>query len=104
STIFKVVSCAKLRYVCFQSKPLPPARTPTCYAHSAQDAGGGRDADGDRSRRDDGRSVRSSVMRRDVCAIQMSIAHELAASSFGMRQDIYEYWHAGDPNRNRSIS
>jgi 4-hydroxyphenylacetate 3-monooxygenase len=29
------------------------------------------------------------------------LAHELAASSFGMRQDIYEYWHAGDPNRNR---
>ena len=22
-------------------------------------------------------------------------------SSYGMRQDIYEYWHAGDPNRNR---
>ncbi|MDE2970447.1 MAG: 4-hydroxyphenylacetate 3-hydroxylase [Chloroflexota bacterium] len=29
------------------------------------------------------------------------IAHDLAASSFGMRQDIYEYWHAGDPTRNR---
>jgi 4-hydroxyphenylacetate 3-monooxygenase oxygenase component len=29
------------------------------------------------------------------------LAHELAASSFGMRQDIYEYWHGGDPNRNR---
>ncbi len=29
------------------------------------------------------------------------LAHELAASSYGMRQDIYEYWHAGDPNRNR---
>jgi 4-hydroxyphenylacetate 3-monooxygenase oxygenase component len=29
------------------------------------------------------------------------IAHELAASSFGMRQEIYEYWHGGDPNRNR---
>jgi len=28
-------------------------------------------------------------------------AHELAASSYGMRQDIYEYWHRGDPNRNR---
>jgi len=28
-------------------------------------------------------------------------AHELAASSFGMRQEIYEYWHGGDPNRNR---
>jgi len=22
-------------------------------------------------------------------------------SSFGMRQDIYEYWHGGDPSRNR---
>ena len=29
------------------------------------------------------------------------LAHDLAASSFGMRQEIYEYWHAGDPNRNR---
>ena len=29
------------------------------------------------------------------------LAHELAASSFGLRQDIYEYWHGGDPNRNR---
>lgn len=28
-------------------------------------------------------------------------AHDLAASSYGMRQDIYEYWHGGDPNRNR---
>ena len=28
-------------------------------------------------------------------------AHDLAMSSFGMRQDIYEYWHGGDPNRNR---
>ncbi|MGH2365238.1 MAG: 4-hydroxyphenylacetate 3-hydroxylase N-terminal domain-containing protein, partial [Chloroflexota bacterium] len=28
-------------------------------------------------------------------------AHELAMSSFGMRQDIYEFWHAGDPSRNR---
>lgn len=29
------------------------------------------------------------------------LAHDLAASSFGMRQEIYEYWHAGDPSRNR---
>jgi len=29
------------------------------------------------------------------------IAHELGMSSFGMRQEIYEYWHGGDPNRNR---
>jgi aromatic ring hydroxylase len=28
-------------------------------------------------------------------------AHDLAMSSFGMRQDIYEYWHGGDPTRNR---
>jgi aromatic ring hydroxylase len=28
-------------------------------------------------------------------------AHDLAMSSFGMRQDIYEYWHGGDPSRNR---
>jgi aromatic ring hydroxylase len=29
------------------------------------------------------------------------LAHDLAASSFAMRQDIYEYWHGDDPNRNR---
>lgn len=29
------------------------------------------------------------------------VAHDLAASSYGLRQDIYEYWHGGDPNRNR---
>ncbi|MDP7426422.1 MAG: 4-hydroxyphenylacetate 3-hydroxylase C-terminal domain-containing protein, partial [Rhodospirillales bacterium] len=29
------------------------------------------------------------------------LAHDLAASSFGIRQDIYEYWHGGDPSRNR---
>ncbi|MBI3325465.1 MAG: 4-hydroxyphenylacetate 3-hydroxylase [Nitrospinae bacterium] len=29
------------------------------------------------------------------------LAHDLAVSSFGMRQELYEYWHAGDPNRNR---
>ena len=29
------------------------------------------------------------------------LAHDLAMSSFGMRQDIYEYWHGGDPARNR---
>ena len=29
------------------------------------------------------------------------LAHELAASSFGLRQEIYEYWHGGDPARNR---
>ncbi|MDA0239566.1 MAG: 4-hydroxyphenylacetate 3-hydroxylase [Proteobacteria bacterium] len=29
------------------------------------------------------------------------VAHDLAASSFGMWQDIYEYWHGGDPARNR---
>ena len=29
------------------------------------------------------------------------VAHDLAVSSFGMRQDVYEYWHAGDPTRNR---
>jgi 4-hydroxyphenylacetate 3-monooxygenase len=28
------------------------------------------------------------------------VAHDLAASSYGLRQDIYEYWHGGDPNRN----
>jgi 4-hydroxyphenylacetate 3-monooxygenase len=29
------------------------------------------------------------------------LAHDLAVSSFGMRQQVYEYWHGGDPNRNR---
>jgi 4-hydroxyphenylacetate 3-monooxygenase oxygenase component len=29
------------------------------------------------------------------------LAHELAVSSFGMRQEVYEYWHGGDPTRNR---
>ena len=29
------------------------------------------------------------------------LAHDLAASSFAMRQEIYEYWHGGDPTRNR---
>jgi aromatic ring hydroxylase len=29
------------------------------------------------------------------------LAHDLCASSFGVRQDIYEYWHGGDPDRNR---
>ncbi|HEX8967640.1 MAG TPA: 4-hydroxyphenylacetate 3-hydroxylase N-terminal domain-containing protein [Chloroflexota bacterium] len=31
----------------------------------------------------------------------MRLAHELTLSSFGMRQELYEYWHGGDPNRNR---
>ena len=29
------------------------------------------------------------------------LAHDLSVSSFGMRQEVYEYWHGGDPNRNR---
>jgi aromatic ring hydroxylase len=29
------------------------------------------------------------------------LGHDLAVSSFGMRQEVYEYWHGGDPNRNR---
>ncbi len=29
------------------------------------------------------------------------LAHDLAVSGFGMRQEVYEYWHGGDPNRNR---
>ncbi|MBI3329570.1 MAG: 4-hydroxyphenylacetate 3-hydroxylase, partial [Nitrospinae bacterium] len=31
----------------------------------------------------------------------LRMAHDLAVSSFGMRQELYEYWHGGDPNRNR---
>ncbi len=29
------------------------------------------------------------------------LANDLAVSAFGMRQEVYEYWHGGDPNRNR---
>ena len=29
------------------------------------------------------------------------LAHDLTVSSSGMRQEVYEYWHGGDPNRNR---
>ena len=29
------------------------------------------------------------------------LAHDLAVSSSGMRHEVYEYWHCGDPNRNR---
>ena len=29
------------------------------------------------------------------------LAHDLAVSSSGMLQEVYEYWHGGDPNRNR---
>ena len=29
------------------------------------------------------------------------LAHDLSVSSFGMRQEVYEYWHSGDPSRNR---
>jgi 4-hydroxyphenylacetate 3-monooxygenase oxygenase component len=42
---------------------------------------------------------------KDVDAISkarlLRLAHDLAISSFGMRQELYEYWHGGDPNRNR---
>jgi 4-hydroxyphenylacetate 3-monooxygenase oxygenase component len=31
----------------------------------------------------------------------LRLAHDLTVSSFGMRQELYEYWHGGDPNRNR---
>ena len=31
----------------------------------------------------------------------LRLAHDLAVSSFGMRQELYEYWHGGDPSRNR---
>ena len=41
---------------------------------------------------------------KDVDAISkarlLRLAHDLAISSFGMRQELYEYWHGGDPNRN----
>jgi aromatic ring hydroxylase len=37
----------------------------------------------------------------DYKARLLRLAHDLAVSSFGMRQELYEYWHGGDPNRNR---
>jgi 4-hydroxyphenylacetate 3-monooxygenase oxygenase component len=37
----------------------------------------------------------------DYKARLFRLAHDLAVSSFGMRQELYEYWHGGDPNRNR---
>jgi aromatic ring hydroxylase len=42
---------------------------------------------------------------KDVDALSKArlfrLAHDLAISPFGMRQELYEYWHGGDPNRNR---
>jgi aromatic ring hydroxylase len=42
-----------------------------------------------------GRGVDAEYMAR-----LLRMAHDLAVSSFGMRQELYEYWHGGDPNRN----
>jgi 4-hydroxyphenylacetate 3-monooxygenase/anthranilate 3-monooxygenase (FAD)/4-hydroxyphenylacetate 3-monooxygenase len=43
---------------------------------------------------------------KDVDALSkarlLRLAHDLAISSFGMRQELYEYWHGGDPNRNQT--
>jgi 4-hydroxyphenylacetate 3-monooxygenase len=33
-------------------------------------------------------------------SLLLRLTHDLAALSFGLRQEIYEYWHGGDPNRN----
>jgi 4-hydroxyphenylacetate 3-monooxygenase oxygenase component len=45
--------------------------------------------------------MRGKDVEVDYKSRLMRLAHELTLSSFGMRQELYEYWHGGDPNRNR---
>jgi aromatic ring hydroxylase len=45
--------------------------------------------------------MRGKDMNVEYKARLLRLAHDLAVSSFGMRQELYEYWHGGDPNRNR---
>ena len=47
------------------------------------------------------RYMRGKGVEVDYKSRLYRLAHDLAVSSFGMRQEVYEYWHAGDPNRNR---
>jgi 4-hydroxyphenylacetate 3-monooxygenase oxygenase component len=47
------------------------------------------------------RFMRGKDVEVDYKSRLFRFAHDLAMSSFGMRQDIYEFWHAGDPSRNR---
>ena len=45
--------------------------------------------------------MRGKGVEADYKSRLYRLAHDLAVSSFGMRQEVYEYWHGGDPNRNR---
>ena len=47
------------------------------------------------------RYMRGKGVEVDYKSRLYRLAHDLAVSSFGMRQEVYEYWHGGDPNRNR---
>jgi 4-hydroxyphenylacetate 3-monooxygenase/anthranilate 3-monooxygenase (FAD)/4-hydroxyphenylacetate 3-monooxygenase len=47
------------------------------------------------------RYLRGKDVGAEYKARLLRLAHDLAVSSFGMRQELYEYWHGGDPNRNR---
>jgi aromatic ring hydroxylase len=47
------------------------------------------------------RYMRGKEVDVEYKARLLRLAHDLAVSSFGMRQELYEYWHGGDPNRNR---
>lgn len=52
-------------------------------------------------RRDLERYMRGKGVDVEYKSRLFRMAHDLAVSSFGMRQEVYEYWHGGDPNRNR---
>ena len=47
------------------------------------------------------RYMRGKGVEADTKSRLFRLAHDLTVSSFGMRQEVYEYWHGGDPNRNR---
>jgi len=47
------------------------------------------------------RYMRGKGVSVDYKSRLFRLAHDLAVSAFGMRQEVYEYWHGGDPNRNR---
>jgi len=47
------------------------------------------------------RYMRGKGVEVDYKSRLFRLAHDLAVSDFGMRQEVYEYWHGGDPNRNR---
>ena len=47
------------------------------------------------------RYMRGKGVEVDYKSRLYRLAHDLTVSSSGMRQEVYEYWHGGDPNRNR---